>query len=157
MPAHRQMPQQTENGYRTVAFQRKASMLIGLGMELVEIDRIRHSLERFGRHFLDKLLHSSERASLFGSPDLTAPNVVAHIAGRFAAKEAASKALGSGLAEGIGLHDIRVASLPSGKPELSFHGNALKRATSLKVEGIHLSLSHTRTSAGAVVVLESHP
>lgn len=130
-------------------------MIIGLGIDLVELDRIQDSLKRFDRRFVDKLLHAEERTQVPESVDLRMPSVIAHIAGRFAAKEAAVKALGSGFAQGIGLHDIRIASLPSGKPELSFHGNALKRASALRVSAVHLSLSHARTTAGAVVILES--
>ena len=101
-------------------------MIVGLGIDLVELDRIRHSLDRFGQRFVDKVLHDTEKSALPGAPDLAGPQVVAHIAGRFAAKEAASKALGIGFAGGTGPHDIRVTSLSSGKPELSFHGAALK-------------------------------
>jgi holo-[acyl-carrier protein] synthase len=130
-------------------------MIVGLGIDLVELDRIRHSLERFGLRFVDKVLHDTEKRALPGAPDLTGPQVVAHIAGRFAAKEAAAKALGTGFAGGTGPRDIRVTSLASGKPELSLHGAALKRAEALKATGIHLSISHARTSAGAVVILEA--
>jgi holo-[acyl-carrier protein] synthase len=130
-------------------------MIIGLGIDLVALDRIRHSLERFGQRFLDKLLHTAERSSLPSAPGDATAQIVAHVAGRFAAKEAAAKALGTGFAEGIGLHDIRVLSHGSGKPELSFHGAALARAEVLRVTGIHLSLSHERTHAVAIVLLET--
>jgi holo-[acyl-carrier protein] synthase len=130
-------------------------MIIGLGIDLVELDRIRHSLERFGHHFLDKLLHATEKNALPDAHGITTAQAVAHVAGRFAAKEAAAKALGTGFAAGISLHDIRVISQASGKPELSFHGAAHERAEALSVTGVHLSLSHAQTHAGAVVILES--
>ena len=136
-------------------------MIVGLGIDLVELSRIRRSLERFGGHFLRKLLHPSELAGLFPpdkpetAEDLISPRAVAFAAGRFAAKEAGAKALGTGFSGGIGLHDIRVHSLVSGQPAISFHGQALSVAESLGVGAAHLSLTHARETAGAVVVLEA--
>lgn len=147
-------------------------MLVGLGIDLVELDRIRRSLERFGDLFLRKLLHPSERDGLEGlgiealapagpgGPEAAgAPlpeRLVAFTAARFAAKEAGAKALGTGFSGGIGLHDIRVRSLPTGRPVISFHGQALITAQALGVDAAHLSLTHARKTAGAVVVLETN-
>lgn len=129
-------------------------MIIGLGLDLVDIDRIRRSLDRFGDSFLEKLLHETERAALPEIRDKEKARTAMRVAGRFAAKEAGAKALGTGFAEGIGLHDIRIGSLPSGKPELTFHGAAEDRARRLGVSAVHLSITHTETGAAAVVVLE---
>lgn len=130
-------------------------MIIGLGIDLVELDRISRSLSRFGLRFADKIMHASELAALPGAMDAGNPAMVAHIAARFAAKEAGAKALGTGFAQGVGLKDIRILSLPSGKPELFFHGEARKRADALGTHRVHLSLSHGRDAACAVVILEA--
>lgn len=132
-------------------------MIVGLGIDLVELDRIRHSLERFGGHFTGKLLHASEAAFLDGAVTPYTAIQVARVAARFAAKEAGAKALGSGFSGGIGLHDIRICSLPSGQPHIVFHGKALERARTMGVTGAHLSLTHSRDNACAVVVLDSVP
>lgn len=128
-------------------------MIVGIGIDLVEIERIRRSLERFGDTFIKKMLHPSELKDF--SFDVLSPAATPHIAGRFAAKEAAVKALGTGFSGGIGLHDVRISALSSGKPVLAFYGKAQERAAELGTESIHLSISHSRDTAGAVVVLES--
>ncbi|MDL2266716.1 holo-ACP synthase [Desulfovibrio sp. OttesenSCG-928-G15] len=132
-------------------------MIVGLGMDLVEITRIQRSLSRFGDHFLQKILHPSECEAL----DLTHPfdpsaasNAAARVAARFAAKEAASKALGTGFSQGIGLHDIRIYSEQSGKPRLELFGKAREQAEKLGATQILLTLTHSRDTAGAVVILE---
>jgi len=131
-------------------------MIVGLGMDLVEIERIRRALERFGLHFAHKVLHVSEIDAKFSDPDTPFhANHVAHMAARFAAKEAGAKALGVGFSGGIGFRDIRILSLVSGKPEVIFYGKALEQARELGVTHAHLSLTHSRNTAGAVVVLES--
>ncbi len=130
-------------------------MIVGIGIDYVEIARIRRSLERFGQIFVQKVLHASEQLALPEDPLL--PYFISRFAARFAAKEAAVKALGTGFAGGIGLHDIRVDSLSSGQPLLSFYDKAQERALFLEVGNIHVSLTHTRDHAAAVVVLESLP
>jgi holo-[acyl-carrier protein] synthase len=131
-------------------------MIVGLGIDLVEIKRIRRALERFGLHFVNKLLHASEAGTNFSSEcDILSMHSVARLAARFAAKEAGAKALGTGLTGGIRFRDICILSLASGKPEVFFHGKALARARALGVTHAHLSLTHARDTAGAVVVLES--
>jgi holo-[acyl-carrier protein] synthase len=131
-------------------------MIVGLGMDLVEIERIRHTLERFGLHFAHKVLHASEIDAKFSfAYTRFSASHVAHMAARFAAKEAGAKALGTGFTGGIGFRDIRILSLTSGKPDVIFHGKALERARELGVTHAHLSLTHSRYTAGAVVVLES--
>ena len=131
-------------------------MIVGLGIDLVEIARIRQTLERFGPHFTDKILHESEAGALFpDGKDILSSHAVARIAARFAAKEAAAKALGTGFTGGVWVRDLRVLSRSSGKPELVLHGKALERADALGVARVHLSLTHARDTAGAVVVLEA--
>ena len=127
-------------------------MIIGLGIDIVEIDRIRRSLDRFGKRFIEKILHESEAADL----DLADPVKAAQrVAARFAAKEAGAKALGTGFSAGIGPKDIRVLSLPSGQPVLGLYAAALEHADALGVHAAHVSISHGRDTACAVVVLES--
>lgn len=127
-------------------------MILGLGIDVVEIERIRRSLERFGRRFLDRMLTAGEIRDVGGA--MPAPHSVA---GRFAAKEAAVKALGTGFSQGIGPTHMEVRRLSSGRPELIFHGPALLRCREMGVARSHLSLSHDRRTAAAVVVLEASP
>ncbi|MDR3176630.1 MAG: holo-ACP synthase [Desulfovibrio sp.] len=130
-------------------------MILGIGLDLVELERMRRSLARFGRRLTEKILHETERGGLCPREgEEPAPALVRHAAARFAAKEAAAKALGSGFSGGIGPHDIRVYSLDSGKPELSLHGAALERARTLGAGRAHLSISHTEKTAAAFVILE---
>lgn len=129
-------------------------MVTGLGIDLVENERIERSLLRFGGGFLTKILHESEIAAM-PSGEPAAPPLARYVAARFAAKEAAVKALGTGFAQGVSPRDVRVSSLPSGQPVLSLHGKARERADSLGVVNILLSLTHDKKTSAAVVVLES--
>lgn len=124
-------------------------MIVGIGLDLVELRRIEAALARFGARFSEKILTGTERAA--------APrrNAVAWLAARFAAKEAGVKALGTGFAHGISLHDLEVRNLPSGMPELLFHGAAAERGARIGAARTHLSITHTECSAAAVVILES--
>ena len=128
-------------------------MLVGLGIDLVEIARIRRSLDLFADRFLSRLLHPDEAACLH-SPGGPSARIAEWVSGRFAAQEAAFKALGTGLAAGIGLHDLRIFPDDLGRPLLSLHGAAQDRARRLGAKTLHLSLTHTRTTAVAVVILE---
>ncbi|MDL2313877.1 holo-[acyl-carrier-protein] synthase [Desulfovibrio sp. OttesenSCG-928-C14] len=122
-------------------------MIVGLGMDLVDLERVRKSWERFGPRFAARILCAEELAALPGEP-------VAYLAARFAAKEAAVKALGTGFSNGIGPHDCRVLRQPSGQPEMIFSGAALERFKDLGAARSHLTLTHSRLCAGAVVILE---
>jgi len=123
-------------------------MIVGLGMDVVELDRIARSLDRFGERFLARVLTQRERAAL---PRLAVP----FLAARFAAKEAAAKALGTGFRQGVTLASIEIRALPSGQPELVLHGAAKAIAARLGAARSHVSLTHGRDVAAAVVVLES--
>ena len=126
-------------------------MILGIGLDVAELDRIRDSLERFGERFLARILTQSERAGMpKGDP-------AAYVAARFAAKEAGAKALGTGFAEGITQTSIEVISQPSGAPTLVLHGKAKERADMLGVTRMHLSLTHGRDIAAATVILEGPP
>jgi holo-[acyl-carrier protein] synthase len=123
-------------------------------MDLVEIDRIARDLTRFGMRFTERVLTPAELALMPARPDQAAARA-AYVASRFAAKEAALKALGTGMACGIGLHDAEVGRLPSGQPTLILLNKAAERAGSLGARRVLISLTHSRTTAGAVVILES--
>lgn len=123
-------------------------MLVGLGMDLTDIGRMERALQRHGTRFATKILSPAEQEAC---PDLR-PSFVA---GRWAAKEAAVKALGCGFSLGIGPRHIEILPTPAGKPELRFTGPALERARQLGVRYIHVSITHERTTAAAVVVLEA--
>lgn len=124
-------------------------MIVGLGIDLVELDRIERVYTRYGKSFAEKILHPDELAVL---PE--GAQVVPYLAARFAAKEAGSKALGTGFRQGIWFQDFCVKNGPLGQPALYLHGPALAAFERLGAQSAHLSLSHSRHSAAAVVILE---
>jgi len=119
-------------------------------MDVTELGRIGGAYERHGERFLEKILTEAERARLPGLP-------VPFLAARFAAKEAGAKALGTGFQDGISYKDIEVATEKNGKPSMRFWGRAQARAVALGVTRVHVSLTHGRDVAAAVVVLEALP
>lgn len=123
--------------------------IIGLGMDLIEISRIEKTFSRFGTTFLYKVFTMSEYALLVSKLSFSS------IAARFAAKEAAVKALGTGFSDGITFKHIEILSRPNGKPGLCLHDKAQKKAQELGVHTILLTLSHSHNTAGAVVIFES--
>lgn len=123
-------------------------MIIGLGIDITELDRIERSLEKFGERFAEKILTPEELKLMPGKKP------VPYLAARFAAKEAAVKALGTGFSEGITFQCLEITRLESGAPQLNFHGRALERSMEMGVQGIHISITHGRDNAAAVVVLE---
>ncbi len=126
-------------------------MIIGLGIDVTELDRISRSWERFGVRFASKILTPCELKMLPQKSDNAAVN---YLAARFAAKEAAVKALGTGFSNGVTCKDIEVRNLESGKPFLTLYGAALEICRELGVAHTHVSLTHGRDVAAAVVVLE---
>ena len=125
------------------------SHIIGLGIDATDIHRIAETIERYGDRFLHRIFTEGEVAYA-----MRRRTPAIHLAGRFAAKEAAMKALGTGWGEGVGWRDIEVLRLPTGLPSLRFHGRALERLTALGAHRAHLSLTHSRDLALAHVVLE---
>ncbi len=124
-------------------------MIVGTGVDLCEVDRLRQAMERHGerfkqRVFTDREIAYSERKA----------NLYERFAARFAAKEAGMKALGTGWRGGIAWRDFEVTNLPTGRPTLAFHGKAAEIANKLGVRNIALSLTHTRDQAMAMVILE---
>ena len=123
-------------------------MILGLGTDVVEVARIAASHARFGHRFLERILTAQEIATMPRQSDTW-------LAGRFAAKEAAVKALGTGFSQGIGPVHIEVRRTALGEPQLRFLGPALERAQALGVRQSHLSISHERLVAVAVAILEA--
>ena len=125
-------------------------MIVGLGVDITEVDRIEKAIERRGRPFLERLFTPSEIAYCEKHR-----RCAERFAGRFAAKEAAMKALGTGWARGVRWVDIEVTREPSGKPTLKLSGAACAIATSLGVENIALTITHSGNTALALVIFES--
>lgn len=123
-------------------------MIVGLGLDVVELTRIKRILERFGSSFTDKILTPAERLAL-------PPQPIAYVAARFAAKEAAVKALGTGFSQGIAMQHIEVQKKDSGQPVLMLYGPAAAQCAALGATRLHLSLTHGRDTAAAVVILEA--
>lgn len=122
---------------------------LGLGIDLVEVPRIRDLLVRHGERFKERTFTASERAYCESCAD-----PAMHFAARFAAKEAAAKALGTGLwSQGVDWRDIEVTREDSGKPGLLFHGGAKTHAEGQGVTAILISLTHTKDLAMAQVIL----
>jgi len=124
-------------------------MIVGLGVDITEVDRIEAAIERRGRALLKRLFTPSEIAYCEKHR-----NRAERFAGRFAAKEAAMKALGTGWAHGVRWVDIEVTREPSGKPTLKLSGAACAIATSLGVQNIALTITHTGNTALALVIFE---
>jgi holo-[acyl-carrier protein] synthase len=125
-------------------------MIIGSGIDMVEIQRIRHSMDRFGSRFLNRIYTADEQAYC-----LRKRNAAESFAARFAAKEAGAKALGTGITHGVNWLEIEVVRELSGRPTLRFHGRAAQIAARLGFARAALSVTHTAELAAASVVLEN--
>lgn len=122
-------------------------MIIGTGIDIVDLVRVRRIRDTYGMRFADRILADSEKAQ--------ARHITVELLGsRLAAKEACVKALGTGFRAGIGLRDIVVRSHSSGQPELILHREAREAGEGLGLRASHLSLSHERNLAVAFVLLE---
>jgi holo-[acyl-carrier protein] synthase len=132
----------------TPEFDPERSGLVAVGVDIIEIERIRRTLTDFGERFLRKVYTERERER-YGTR-------VAELAVRFAAKEAASKALGTGI-RGIRWREMEILANPRGKPVLILHGAAAERAASLGLVAFDVSLTHSRTDAMAFVVAMRGP
>ena len=120
---------------------------LGLGVDICEIDRIEEALGRHGQKFLDRICAPGELKR-----PLESRRIGEHVAGLFAAKEAAMKALGTGM-QGASFQEIAVAHEPSGRPRLVLTGRARARADALGVTAAHVTITHGRREAVAVVLL----
>lgn len=124
--------------------------IVGMGTDLVEIERIEQALARNGSRFAARLLTESERQVM-----ATIAHPHFYLAKRFAAKEAAAKALGTGIAEGVSFQDFEISNRESGQPQLHLRGRAAEIAASLGVCRNWLSLTDEKRYAMATVILES--
>lgn len=131
-------------------------MIIGMGSDLIDIRRIETSIERFGDRFTNRCFTEIERKKSDGRK-----NRAASYAKRFAAKEACSKALGTGLAQGVFWRDMGVVNLPSGKPTMRLTNGAADRLAKLLPAGheavIHLTITDEFPYAQAFVIIEALP
>ena len=125
-------------------------MIVGTGVDLAEVPRIKASIERYGRRFIERIYTPAEIAYVERKA-----NKYERYAARFAAKEAGMKAIGTGWKRGVRWQDFEVANLPTGKPTLRLHGVAAQVALRLGVQNIALSITHTAETAMAHVILES--
>jgi len=125
-------------------------VIVGTGVDLAEVGRIREAIERFGERFVRRIYTDGEIAYVERKA-----NRFERYAARFAAKEAGMKALGTGWRRGIQWKDFEVVNLPSGRPTLLLHGEAEKIAAESRVTAIHLSITHTAKDGLAYVIFES--
>jgi len=125
-------------------------MIVGTGIDIAEVPRIRKSIERFGERFLHRVFTPGERRYCDSKA-----NRVERYAARFAAKEAAMKALGTGWNHGVRWRDCEVVRMPGARPTIQFHGKAGQFAAKLGMKNAALSLTHTKDQAMAQVILES--
>jgi holo-[acyl-carrier protein] synthase len=125
-------------------------VIIGTGIDLAEVDRIGHAIERYGVRFIERIYTRSEIAYVERKA-----NRFERYAARFAAKEAGMKAIGTGWSGGVRWQDFEVANLPSGRPTLRLHGAAAEVAVKLRVRNIALSMTHTAQQGMALVILET--
>jgi holo-[acyl-carrier protein] synthase len=125
-------------------------MIVGTGIDLTEIGRIEHSIERYGQRFLDRVYTAGEQAYCLRKKRKSAESFAA----RFAAKEAGAKALGTGISYGVNWLEIEVVREAGGRPTLQFHGRAAEFAARLGAARSALSITHTTDLAMASVVLE---
>lgn len=121
-------------------------MILGIGIDLCQVERMAKALRAHGTRFEERVFTPGERADCDGRPQ--------SFAARFAAKEACLKAIGTGWSGGLSFRQVEVVRAADGRPSLVLTGAAAERARSLGVRAIHVSLTHERDVAGAVVVLE---
>jgi holo-[acyl-carrier protein] synthase len=124
-------------------------MIVGTGIDIAEVDRIRQTIERFGRRFTERVFTADEIRYCESKA-----NRVERYAARFAAKEAAMKAIGTGWNRGVTWRDVEVRRSPGQRPTMAFHGRAAEFFAKLGATRAHLSLTHTKELAMAQVILE---
>ena len=125
-------------------------MILGTGIDIIEVARIAASFEKFGERFVNRILLPDEIAYC-----LTHKNPAPFLAVRFAAKEAVSKAFGTGIGAALGWRDIEIRKKESGEPFVLLHGKGAELFTARGAKKLHVSLSHTEHYAAATAVLEA--
>jgi holo-[acyl-carrier protein] synthase len=124
-------------------------MILGVGIDIIEVARIASSYEKFGERFVNRILHADEIAYC-----LSHKNPAPFLAVRFAAKEAISKAFGTGIGAQLGWRDMEICKKKSGEPFVVLHGKGKKLFKSRRAKNLLISLSHTANYAAAAAVLE---
>jgi holo-[acyl-carrier protein] synthase len=124
--------------------------IVGTGIDITEVSRVAKAIDRFGERFLKRIYTPAEIAYCLAKKR----GANQSFAARFAAKEAAMKAIGTGLRRGVTWHDVEVSREPGGRPTILFHGRAAEFAARLGVKRAALSLTHTVNEAMAQVILE---
>ena len=124
-------------------------MILGIGIDIIEVARIASSYEKFGERFINRLLLADEIAYC-----LSHKNPAPFLAARFAAKEAISKAFGNGIGAQLGWQDMEICKKESGEPFVVLHGKGKKLFKSRRAKRLLVSLSHTANYAAATAVLE---
>src|ERR1700722_12191688 len=124
-------------------------MILGSGIDLTEIERVRKAVDRFGARFLDRVYTESEQTYC-----MRKRNSAESLAARFAAKEAGAKALGTGISHGVTWKEIEVTREMGQRPMLNFRGRAGELAEAMGVRRVELTLSHSRKLAIAVAIVE---
>jgi holo-[acyl-carrier protein] synthase len=124
-------------------------MIVGTGIDIAEVERVRQTIERFGRRFTERVFTAEEIRYCESKA-----NKVERYAARFAAKEAAMKAIGTGWDRGVTWRDVEVRRVPGSRPTIAFHGKAAEFFSKLGGVRAHLSLTHTKELAMAQVVIE---
>lgn len=124
-------------------------MILGVGIDIIEVARIESSYARFGERFLDRILHTNEIRYCLSHK---APGPF--LAARFAAKEAISKAFGTGIGAQLGWQDMEVGRKDSGEPFVILHDKGNELLAARCATGVRISLSHTQSYAAAVAILE---
>ncbi len=122
-------------------------VVVGLGIDLCEVERVARAIERHGDRFLARLFRDGEVRRPRSSPAF-----FEHVAGLFAAKEAAMKALGTGM-RGVAFREVAFARRAGGPPRLALYGRAAERAAAVGAGAAHVTITHTRSLAAAVVLL----
>jgi holo-[acyl-carrier protein] synthase len=128
-------------------------VILGLGVDVIEVERIREVIRRHGRAFLGHVFTESEQQNAPENEDAAA----AYYAGRWSAKEAVAKVLGTGIGAECGWKDIEIVRWPSGRPGVELTGRGKKTAGKLGIAHIHMSISHERNLACASAVGEGTP
>lgn len=125
-------------------------MIVGIGTDIIKIERMTALFERHGKAFVNKIFTDDERIEA-----ATRKNPIEYYAGRWAAKESVSKALQCGIGRNCSWQDINIHNTPEGNPQLFLIGSAAKKAAEINAVKFHVSISHEREYACAMVILET--
>jgi holo-[acyl-carrier protein] synthase len=125
-------------------------MILGIGIDIIEVARIRASLEKFGERFGQRILLPGEIAYC-----LSHKHPAPFVAARFAAKEAISKAFGTGIGSQLGWQDMEIARKESGEPYVILHGKGKELFEARRAKKLHVSISHTNEYAAVTAILEN--